>query len=109
MVLVSRSEMGIDETPLILASVGGHVEVSRFLIEHQADVNSLSDDRLDVRYTQHHESGHTDVVRLLLDHGADVNVQKADSLGSTSSRISSWTSQSCGAANQSRRRNRRAE
>ena len=33
----------LHETPLILASIGGHVEVSRFLIEHQGDVNSIKD------------------------------------------------------------------
>jgi ankyrin repeat protein len=65
---------GRHETPLFQASDDGHVDVARFLIENQADVNSISNGG----WTSLHSAsrhGHADVVQLLLDNGADANIR----------------------------------
>ena len=59
----------------MLASFGGHLNVARFLIENQVDMNSFSDGG----WTSLHSAsqhGHADVMQLLLDNGVDVNVRK---------------------------------
>ena len=71
---------GNHESPLILAALafGGHVEISRFLIENQADVNSVANEGRSSLLLSASRYGHPDVVQLLLNHGADVNSQEAD-------------------------------
>ena len=68
------------ETPLTLTALafGGHVEISRFLIENQADVNSVANEGWSSLLLSASRYGHPDVVQLLLNHGADVNSQEAD-------------------------------
>jgi ankyrin repeat protein len=59
-------------TPLHKASQSGHVEVSRVLIDHGANVNA----RERYHYAPIHfssENGHLGIAKLLLERGADVN------------------------------------
>ena len=75
----SRSFTG-EETPLHLTSREGHVDLSRLLIKHGADVAAQNEDGM----TPLHGAsgvGHVDVARLLIEHGADVAAQDKD--GST--------------------------
>jgi ankyrin repeat protein len=69
-----------DETPLHLASKKGHVEVARFLLEHDADVTAQNM----FWQTPLHlasDEGHAGVVGLLIERGADLTAQ--DEWGST--------------------------
>jgi hypothetical protein len=64
-------------TPLHEASVSGHLEVSRVLVDHGANVNA--------RQQKHHtpldlsaRNGHLRVVKLLLERGADVHAMNSE-------------------------------
>ena len=61
-----------DDTALIHASLNGHAEVSRLLLDNGADINARG--RL-LMTSLHGPSyfGHLDVVRLLLQRGAEVD------------------------------------
>ena len=55
-----------DDHALLVASLGGHVDVVALLIQHGANVNPQTESAL-----QHASlNGHTDVVALLIQHGA---------------------------------------
>ena len=64
-------------TPLMKASIDGHIEIAQLLIEKGADINAIND---------HGEtplmcaawSGHVNVVKLLLENGADPNMKTKD-------------------------------
>jgi ankyrin repeat protein len=66
-----RSDLNL-YTPLHVAALNGHVEVSRKLLQHKVDQNALDKNgRTPLRLAA--EGGHIDVARLLLEHGVDVN------------------------------------
>lgn len=65
-------EMEIGETSLYLASVGGRLDVVRFLIEQGTDSNGWT-----LLHAASH-SGHLGVVKLLLRRGVDVLVRPYD-------------------------------
>jgi ankyrin repeat protein len=65
---------GLCGTALHSASLGGHLQVVRYLLRHGMDVN--------IRVSEHDTplllaswKGHLDVVRCLLEHGADVDLR----------------------------------
>ncbi|KAF8497744.1 hypothetical protein F5888DRAFT_1906536 [Russula emetica] len=62
------AEMEIGETSLYLASVGGRLDVVRFLIEQGTDSNGWT-----LLHAASH-SGHLGVVKLLLRRGVDVGL-----------------------------------
>ena len=62
------------ESPLTLASCGGHVELANLLIERGANLEEVNDEG----YTPLMEAsreGHEEMVALLLAQGADINSQ----------------------------------
>ncbi|KAJ7788289.1 ankyrin repeat-containing domain protein, partial [Mycena olivaceomarginata] len=64
-------------TPLHYASLRGHTDVAKFLIETGADVNVTDKDGVTpLHYTS--LQGHTDVAKFLIDKGADVNATNKD-------------------------------
>ncbi len=56
------------------ASLRGHVEIVRLLLDKGADVNAQGGDLGNALYVAS-DGGHAEIVRLLLDKGVDVNVQ----------------------------------
>lgn len=58
-------------TPLMLATLGNHLEAARVLIEAGADVNA-KDARQDSPYLYAGASGLNEILRLTLAHGADL-------------------------------------
>lgn len=61
--------------PLCVAAASGHIEVVKFLIENNADINKS--DNCGYSYTPLHQAcrkGHLEIVKLLLERGADINV-----------------------------------
>ena len=72
---------GFDEwTPLHMASVGGHEEVARILLDGGADAAAQNKDGWTPLHVASFE-GHLQVVRILLEHGAPTTAQ--DKVGST--------------------------
>ena len=81
--------MKIGETPLYLASRGGHVEIVKLLIQRKADVNICNQVYLRIVLDSSNllsalqngcspvcaasEKGHTEVVDLLVSAGADIH------------------------------------
>ena len=59
-------------TALIFASLAGHVEVARMLLDHNAEINVESDSNKDSPLTFACWKGHQDIVELLLEHKADI-------------------------------------
>ncbi|KAH9955976.1 ankyrin repeat-containing domain protein [Lactifluus volemus] len=64
-------------TPLHRASLSGHLEVVRLLLDHGADVNATKQDH---RRSLHlaSSSGYPEIVKLLLERGADIHVLDDD-------------------------------
>jgi len=60
-------------TPLMLATLGNHVEVARLLIEKGADVNA-QDDIQDSPFLYAGASGFVDIARICISHGADFKI-----------------------------------
>ena len=63
--------------PLHSAVAGGHLEIARALLEHEAQVNAAQAGG----FTPLHgaaQNGQVEMVRLLLDFGADVNLHNKD-------------------------------
>ena len=56
-----------------MATVGGHLEVVKFLVENKADVNHTSLPLLTALQDQYH--GHVEIARILIENGANLNVQ----------------------------------
>ena len=75
----SRSFIG-EETPLHLTSQTGHVDLTRLLIEHGADMAAQDKDGTTPLHWAS-ERDHMDVARLLVEHGADAAAQ--DKYGTT--------------------------
>ncbi|KAL8414158.1 hypothetical protein RB594_005399 [Gaeumannomyces avenae] len=67
---------GDDGNALYAASVHGHKDVARLLVDAGADVNAQGYDGNALNAASRH--GHKDVARLLVDAGADVNAQGYD-------------------------------
>jgi len=66
-----------DETPLIVASLEGHFEVARVLLERGADTETRDNsDCSPLELASIY--GHVEAVQVLLEHGADVNAQDKD-------------------------------
>ena len=68
---------GLFGTPLHASVLGGHIEISRVLFAHGADVNSRCGDN----WTPLHVAlnfGHLEIAKWLLNHGAEVNSQNKD-------------------------------
>ena len=58
-------------TPLILASLHGHMEVCKVLIAADADVEAVDKaDKTPLAYAA--SRGHREIAKLLLDHGAEI-------------------------------------
>ena len=61
-----------DETALLWASMHGHTEVCKLLLENDANVNHANEDGETALIWASH-CGHTKLCKLLLENGADVN------------------------------------
>ena len=59
-------------TALMFASLAGHVEVARMLLDHNAEINVESDSNKDSPLTFACWKGHQEVVELLLDRKANI-------------------------------------
>ena len=59
-------------TALMFASLAGHIEVARMLLDHGAEINVESDSNKDSPLTFACWKGHQDVVELLLERKADI-------------------------------------
>ena len=64
-----ESRNKVDESPLMLAALGGQLEIAKSLIERDADVNKPGWTPLHYASTR----GHVDVMRLLLDKSAYID------------------------------------
>lgn len=65
---------GMDQlTPLMAASLEGHEEVARVLINNGANVNTKRGHMRETPLMMASSAGHKDIVRLLIEQGADVN------------------------------------
>jgi ankyrin repeat protein len=67
-------------TPLHVASQFGHLDVVKWLLDHNADVH-VHDDKGDTPLHLAAIEGHLEVARILLEHNAEVNSRNND--GST--------------------------
>jgi len=65
------------DTPLLVSSENGHLQVVEYLIENGEDVNRGNIDGATPLLTSSHE-GHLPVVEYLIKHGADVNQMNID-------------------------------
>jgi len=66
---------GMQFTPLMVASVNGHEEVARVLINNGADVNTKRTYHRITPLIMATTEGHMEIVKLLLAKGADVNAK----------------------------------
>jgi ankyrin repeat protein len=60
--------------PLAYAAFNGHLEVAQFLLEHEADVDAMSDNGTSALMVAA-RNGHLEVVKLLLKHEADPDIE----------------------------------
>jgi ankyrin repeat protein len=68
------------ETPLLLAATHGHIDIARYLLEHNADFSiGDADDSRPIHLAA--IGGHTTIIELLISLGDDINV--ADNNGMT--------------------------
>jgi ankyrin repeat protein len=85
-------EKGADITnyiPLSFASVGGHTDVVRLLLEHGADPNETRTDDGATPLWDASSNGHFDAVKLLLKGGADANKPRSAD-GTTPLFVATW-------------------
>lgn len=68
-----------NNTPLILAATGGHVNIVKALLEKRADVEATNHSRA-AALSCAAEKGHAEIVQSLLAAGAQVNVKNADGM-----------------------------
>ena len=66
-------------TPLHLSSLKGHVDITRFLIEHGANP-AAQDQRGSTPLYYASRNGRLDIARILVEHGANAEVQDQDGL-----------------------------
>ena len=59
--------------PLHLAAKGGHVEAARWMLDHDAPIDSAKERELRTPLHWATQRGHLDLVKLLLERGAPVN------------------------------------
>ena len=76
--------------PIHLASLGGHTEVMKLLLDHKADVNASRHTDGSTPLHTAAQYGHTEVVKMLLDHKAYMDAKCTDD-GSTPLYIAAWT------------------
>ena len=71
-----RNPYDYQQTPLLVASRKGHVEVVTILVEHGPDAKAVCVDSQGNEKTARSEASwrcHDEVLKILLEHGADVN------------------------------------
>jgi ankyrin repeat protein len=68
---VNARSLHKDETPLHVASRGGHADIAKLLLEHGADVE-VQDDLKCTPLRLASQAGHVEVARVLLEYGADI-------------------------------------
>jgi len=79
---VDCSTSKLEQTPLMIACQQGKLEAIRFLLDHGADANAVSNQSSKENSLIYASiNGHVDVINLLLDRGADIN--KVDSQEAT--------------------------
>ena len=66
-----NADSGYHGTPLRAASIKGHIDVVRVLLDHGANVNTI--DKRNTPLRSAYVGGHLEIMRLLLEHGADVD------------------------------------
>src|SRR6267142_2301370 len=65
-----------NSTPLHLASIKGHVQVTRFLVEHGADATARAKHE-ETPLHRASQGGHVDLAHFLVEHGADTTARDA--------------------------------
>ena len=65
---------GLFESSLTLTVCGGHFDLDKLLIEHDANLDEVNDKGYTALMEAVHE-GHGKVVKVLIDHDANVNQQ----------------------------------
>ncbi len=74
---VNSRGFDIESTPLHLAILGGHVDITWFLVEHGADAAAQNEfGHTPLHYVS--SGGHLDLALFLVEHGADVAAQDKD-------------------------------
>jgi len=68
-----------NDTPLIIASRNGHVQVVKMLLSAGADPDASNHSRA-TALSNASENGHLDVIKLLLDAGANIHTKNADGM-----------------------------
>jgi ankyrin repeat protein len=68
-----NAECGYHGSPLHAASYRGHVDTVRLLLDHGANVNARSEEKMRSPLLSAYYGSHLEVMRLLLERGADAN------------------------------------